>query len=156
MIAGRHSRGWQTIIADLALILFMVTAAAMDSESRKADGAGAAKEAMPMRAEPLAVYRPSPGVPSLRQWLAGQAPDARQRLTIVSRYAPGEEEQAAQAALALATQAGAPARMLIEPSTRSEVMAVLAFDADGNWHADCKDGPVSGASRAAKGDNPCE
>jgi hypothetical protein len=131
MIAGRHSKSWQTIIADLALILFMVTAAAMDSESGKhSSGQVAAKEKMPLRAEPLAVYRPSPGTPSLGQWLAGQAPDARQRLTIISRYAPGEERRAANAALDLAAEVGTPSRILIEPSTRSEVMAVLAFDAD--------------------------
>lgn len=151
MIASRQGRSWQTIIADLALILFMVTAAAMQRGGERKTHA-----ALPLHGEPLAVYRPAEGAPHLRQWLEDQAPDERQRLTIVSRYADGNEQKAARAALALAAEVAVPARIVIEPSEATEVLAVLAFDADTNWHADCTGEIVQGAASAARKDSPCE
>jgi hypothetical protein len=153
MIAGRAG-SWQTVIADLALILFMVTAAAMQRDKGSID-----QSPLPMRGEPLALYRPAEGAPPLGQWLAAQAPDARQRLTIVSRYAPGHAEEAANTAVALAGQAGeagAEARIVIEPGERSEVLATLAFDRDGNWHTDCKLEPLERAESASRKESPCE
>jgi hypothetical protein len=154
MIASRHGRGWQTIIADLALILFMVTAAAMQRGGQS--GPDGASDALPLHGEPLAVYRPSHGTPPLRQWLAAQAPDERQRLTVVARYAPGEAQQVSRAALAMAADSGTQPRIVIEPGGASEVLAVIAFDSEGDWHADCTGGPVQGAQGAARKDDSCE
>ena len=58
MIVARAGSGWQTVMADLCLILFMVTSAALAaqrglSEYREPQ---AAPQPAP-RAEPLAVYR---------------------------------------------------------------------------------------------------
>lgn len=153
MIVGKAG-SWQTVIADLALILFMVTAAAMQS-----DKSHTVAEQLPARGEPLAFYRSAEGAPPLAQWLAVQAPDARQRLTIVSRYAPGQAGEAMQAAVELAAQAGeasGEARIVVEPGEHSEVLAMLAFDRDGNWHTDCKPVPAEGAKRASRKDSPCE
>ncbi len=153
MIAGRAG-GWQTVIADLALILFMVTAAAMQRDKVRAG-----VEPLPLRGEPLALYRSAEGAPPLWQWLDAQAPDERQALTIVSRYTPGQAQAAASAALALAAEAGSdrePARIVIEPGERLEVLATLAFDRGDNWHTDCKPGPVEGALRASRKESPCE
>ena len=151
MIAGKLSRSWQVIIADLALILFMVTAAAM-----KRDREELANDPLPVRGEPVAIYREAKGAPPVRQWLADQAPDARQRLTIVARHTPGRADEAATAALALAAEAGTPARIVIEPSSRNEALAVLAFDRGGNWHADCTGNSLDGAQRAPGKESPCE
>lgn len=126
MIASRYGRSWQIIIADLSLILFMVTAAAM----QRGGGKDETHVAPPLRGQALAVYRPARGAQKLDQWLAAQAPDERQRLTIVARYLPGHELQVAQEALALAAEADEPARIVIEPSATQEVLAVLAFDAE--------------------------
>ncbi|MBN9504986.1 MAG: hypothetical protein J0I69_03075 [Altererythrobacter sp.] len=153
MIVGRAG-SWQTVIADLALILFMVTAAAMQRDKVRVGA-----EPLPMRGEPLAFYRAAEDAPPLAQWLAVQAPDPRQRLTIVARYAPGEAEQATHAAVALAAEAGeagGEARIVVEPGERSEVLAMLAFDRDGNWHTDCKQGLAEGAESASRKDSPCE
>jgi len=151
MIAGKHSKSWQTIIADLALILFMISAAAMQRENlRKAD------DPLPVRGEPMAIYRIAKDAPPLKQWLANQAPDARQRLTIVARYTPDGEDEAARAALALAAQTSLQARIVIEPADRAEVLAVLAFDKGGNWHADCNAGTTTGAQGADGKESPCE
>jgi hypothetical protein len=143
--------GWQTIIADLALILFMVSISA-------ADGAGAnapqpATQAV-LQAEPGAIYRAHADGPSLGQWLTRQPADPRQQLTVVSRYADDEAQAASAAALAWAGEAratGRAARIVLEPAEAEDLFAVLAFDAaDGGWHDACS----ASARLAADSDAP--
>ena len=131
---ARAGSGWQTLLADLSIILFMVTAAAL---SQSKDGAVAKGTAAPeppkasARSEPLAVYRNAPGAPPLGQWLAAQSPDPRQQLSIVAHYAPGGQQAAlsdASALLAQAGAAGAGARLVVEPGEGGTV-ATLAYDA---------------------------
>ncbi len=140
MIAGNiaGNGGWQTTIADLALILFMVSVAAIANQP---DGAGEGDHAaaalvnpLPAMGEPVAIYRGGAGMPGLDRWLADQTPDARQQLTVIARYPVGGAQDAAGAALALADQAGAAgyrARILLEPSPEAptgDVIAVLGYD----------------------------
>lgn len=124
MIA-RAGSGWQYALADLSLILFMVTAATL---------AHAGEQPLPVRAsaqgEPLALWRPGSGAPPLQEWLAAQSPDPRQQLTIVARYAAGEQAGALAQAQALAVSAGdagVTARIIIEPG-EGGVAATLAHD----------------------------
>lgn len=127
MIVARAGSGWQTVMADLCLILFMVTAAALAaqrglSEHRKSEPAP--------RAEPLAIYRAGPGAPPLAAWLAAQAPDPRQQLTVVARYRPGGEDEALALAARLLAEAGpqaARARVVVEPG-EDGTLAMLAYD----------------------------
>ena len=128
MVGGRT--GWQTTLADLALILFMVTAAAM---AERPDSAEPAESSAPVPAggEPLAIYRAARDAPELGEWLADQVRDQRQHLTIVARYAPGEAQRAARDALALQSEAlaaGHSARIVIEPADTGDLIAVLDFD----------------------------
>jgi hypothetical protein len=128
-VISRVSFGWQTTIADLALILFMVTAAGVRAPQQHPAKVPAVSP--PAHGEPLAVYRAQAGTPPLAVWLAEQAPDRRQRLTIVARYAPGEAAAAASAALDLAQEAGeggVSARIMLEPGAAPDVLATLAFD----------------------------
>jgi len=123
----RISSGWQTTMADLALILFMVSVAGLYSGHGKGTPAGP----MSARAEPIAVYSARDGAPPLVEWLAEQAPDSRQHLTIVARYRRGKAASAARKALELAEQSGAAgysARLVIEPGEKAEVLALLAYD----------------------------
>jgi hypothetical protein len=129
-VISRLSFGWQTTIADLALILFMVTAAGSRAQEQR-PAVAESVESPPAQGEPLAVYRSQAGAPPLSAWLAEQAPDRRQRLTIVARYAPGDAATAARAALDLAREAGTgggSARIVLEPGTGLAVLATLAFD----------------------------
>lgn len=119
MIA-RAGSGWQTVLADLSLILFMITAAAA-SELPTAPVPPPTSISLPALAAPVAVWREGPGAPSLRDWLVGSAPDPRLRLTIMA----GPEQ--ARAALALAAAAGRPARILLEPQAGSP-SATLTYD----------------------------
>jgi hypothetical protein len=153
MILGSMRGSWQMGTASLALILFMVVAA----DARQAARHRAA--VVPARAEPLAVYRPGEGAPSLRQWLVNEAPDDRQNLTIVAHYPGGESAGATRAALALADQAraqGLRARIVLEPSDTADIFAALAFDGRRDWHADCTKSAEQGAQRAARKDTSCD
>jgi len=127
----RSSFGWQTTMADLALILFMVTAAGIHAERQQQDRQPEAAAPLTPRAEPLAVYRAQAGAPPLGEWLAEQSPDRRQYLTIVARYRPGGAEAAALAAVGLAReagQAGVSARIVLEPGEAADLLATLAYD----------------------------
>lgn len=139
---ARTSMGWQTMLADLSLILFMVTAAAMADAPKVAPAKAATRPpprglADPARAEPVAIWLAAPGGPALGSWLAAQQPDSRQQLTIVASYGPGGAAQA-MARAQDASQAGgamaAKARIIIEPDPAAAkgaagaVRASLAYD----------------------------
>ena len=127
--------GWQTLLADLALILFMVTAAAM-AASPPNDPHPKPAKIRPEHAttEPIAVWRAGGTAPPLGRWLREEAPDPRQQLTIAVRYAPGGLPAALARATQLAAEAqatGVAARVLVEPGA-DEAVATLAYDRVGD------------------------
>lgn len=134
MIGAATRIGWQTTLADLSLILFMITAAAMAEKPDlpQPEAAPAVVGApVPARGEPLAIYRAAPGAPPIGTWLASQPRDDRQHLTIVARHTAGETATATRAALALAREAeaaGHSARIVIEPAPSGDLIAVLDYD----------------------------
>jgi hypothetical protein len=140
---------WQTILADLALILFMMTAAALANAPDgpilpKAVKPGPAAKTPPLhppapspRGEPVAVWRNGPGAPDLGDWLAQQARDPRLRVSILVRHAVGQERAAlgrAEALVAAAGKRGAGARIVIEPGgkdgSENGASVLLAYDAE--------------------------
>lgn len=135
---------WQTILADLAMILFMMTAAALANAPDGPLLPGAVKAPPPAkpaprplapspRAEPVGVWRDDPGAPGLAEWLAQQARDPRLRVSFLVRHAPGQERAALARAEALVMAAGARgagARIVIEPGRDDSASVVLAFDAE--------------------------
>lgn len=121
----RAGTGWQYLLADLALILFMVTAAALAHSEDQPKLA-----TLSPQGEPLALYRVEAGAPPLGTWLQDQSPDARQQLTIVAQYRPGGQAEALSRAETLAEEAGeagAQARIVIEPG-EGGTTATLAYD----------------------------
>lgn len=120
MIA-RMGSGWQTVLADLSLILFMVTATAVSDAPVEAP-TPAAPAKLPALGEPVAVWRSEPGGPDLARWLASQPTDPRQQLTLVAAPADGA------AALAESVRLPRPARVLIEPGLSGPPYATLTFD----------------------------
>ena len=153
----RPGSGWQTILADLSLILFMVSVSAVRDPVPVSHEP--ARPAI-LQAEPAAIYRLAEGGPTLGQWLAGQAPDPRQRLTIVAHYADGQGQAASAGALALADEAdaaGAPALVMLAPGATDDLYAVLAFDTpDGGWHDICSAAAKDQARPAAQKELSCE
>jgi hypothetical protein len=130
----RVGTGWQTIIADLSMILFMLTASAVTRQSHAARAANPPASA-PMRpavepaprSEPIAVWIAGEGAPPIKQWLAQQPRDSRQQVTVTATYAPGAMDEALAQAQALARQAG-EARVVVEPGPPG-LRVVLSYDA---------------------------
>lgn len=127
--------GWQTSLADLSLILFLIAASAVGRHQREQEHQPAPRAAPPPSAqgEPLAVYAAAPGAPPLARWLADQAPDPRQQLTITARYGaePGAQGRALGEAARLLAEAqglGRRARLVVEPG-EGPARVALAFDA---------------------------
>jgi hypothetical protein len=126
----RAGTGWQTLMADLSIILFMVTAAALSQAGTGKAQSGHAQLAPSQRGEPIAVYRSGKGAPPLAQWLGAQPRDERQMLTIVSTYRPGQQAEALARATALAQDAfagGVLTRLVVEPGP-GDATATLAYD----------------------------
>ena len=124
---ARAGTGWQYLMTDLSMILFMITAAAVGEAPPDPPRAAAqppAPVAPPALGEPIAVWSGGAGAPPLPQWLAAQPSDPRQRLTIVAPL------DAAPAALQLAAQAQRPARVLLESGTSGAPFATLTYDQD--------------------------
>ena len=150
MIAHTVRSSWQTILADLSLILFMVTASALANSSDGPLGndndpparSHPARPATPPpnqppriqpipQAEPVGVWRPEPGAPPLPQWLAEVARDPRLRLTITVHFAPGGRDAALAQALRLDRAAGVrgeTARIVVEPGLPAGANAVVGYD----------------------------
>jgi len=137
---ARGSHGWQLILADLALILFLLTLSALPSSDAEAGRRLATAELrergtrQQQRAEVAAaqaLFRPVPGGPALGEWLSDQQPDPRATLTIFAVHAPGREAAAWRSAEALAAEArarGARVRTIISAGTADAVYASLAYD----------------------------
>lgn len=135
----RGGQGWQTSLADLSLILFLVAAAAASQQAAKPSvkpparaSSSQSSPAPSPQTEPLSVYVAAPGAPPLAQWLREQAADPRQQLTITARYGPGEGAQSralteAGQLLAEAGAQGRSARIVVEPGMGA-VRAALAYD----------------------------
>jgi hypothetical protein len=121
----RAGSGWQYVLADLSMILFMTTAAALSQEDAPTVTATAR---VPTRSEPVAVWRQAPGAPPLAQWLADQGRDQRRQLTIVSHYAEGQQAAALEAARGLLGQGTGSVRLIVEPG-EGGLAASLAYDA---------------------------
>lgn len=127
------SMPWQTILADLALILFMMTAAALASAPDTPLLPKSPPPAPSVRGEPVGVWREGPGMPRLADWLAQQGRDPRLRVSILVRHLGGHELAALAHAQALVTEAGArgaSARIVIEPGREDAASVVLAYDAE--------------------------
>ncbi len=131
----RNTNSWQLILADLALILFLVTAAALSaSGGLKALAQAETKEPLlePASVAPAqALYRAGPGLPTLGEWLARQDLDPRAALTITAQHAPGQEERAwadARAMAATAQAMGVRSRVIIREGEADAIYASFAYD----------------------------
>lgn len=138
LMAGRRP-SWPLILADLALILFLITLTGLGEDESEADpgvmaaarGGSRQVVAEAVVAPAQALYRPVAGGPSLEEWLAGQPNDPRATLTIFAHYTPGKEAAAWAEASALARQAAASklaVRTILTRGEESDLYASLAYD----------------------------
>ena len=126
----RGFSGWQTALADLALILFVVVAAA-----HREGAADSAPEDAPDPIElalgqPMAVFRQS-GDADLTRWLASRELAQGEIATVIVRHEPGRAAQAVDEAATLLAEierTGKEARLLVETSRFPETLVVIAHD----------------------------
>jgi hypothetical protein len=138
---GRGGQGWQLILADLALILFLMTLSALpaveaeavrDHADHDAPAADRPSIAPTEIAAAQALYRPVAGGPGLATWLAAQPRDPRATLTVFVRHRPGGEAAAWEKAQAMTQDAqasGVAIRTIITAGQENDVYASLAYDA---------------------------
>lgn len=125
--------GWHFVLADLALILFLVTLQGLAGEAALPHGARQAVSHAPevVIAPAQALFRPVKGGSGITEWLAGQPRDPRATLTILAHYPPGGEQPAWRAAEQMAREAGdsgVAVRTILVRSTAPDLYASLAYD----------------------------
>lgn len=93
------SGSWLVPLADLSLILFIVTGGVVTV------GAGRDQDVTPAEGVAAALYVDGPGAPPLVDMLATHDLSQGEQLTVQGYYAPGERAQVAARTQALARQA---------------------------------------------------
>lgn len=116
---ARAGTGWQYVMTDLSLILFMITAAALRDAPPTLQPPA---PLVPAEGEPVALWRGGAGTLPLRAWLDQTAHDPRLQLTV---HAPISD---AAHALALGRAAGRPARIVLDPQPGAATYAALTYD----------------------------
>ncbi|MFC3098937.1 hypothetical protein [Alteraurantiacibacter palmitatis] len=127
---------WLVPLADLSMILFIITAAALSAQN-PAPLQEHMREGGFAQGAAMAVFVDAPGGPALAEWLAVRPPGPGELLTLEARYAAGERAQVDARAHELAAQAiaaGVEPRVILQAapagSARSTLRAVIAHDAD--------------------------
>ncbi len=127
MIASQSGR-WDVLLADLALILFIVTLGGLVSMPTSK----AAEKPKLAIAPSQALFRKVEGGPSIGEWLEGQPRDPRATVTIFVSYRPDDASASLTTAAQLIKEArssGVAVRTVIKASDSSDIYASLAFDA---------------------------
>ena len=128
---------WQLVLADLALILFLVTLCALayaGPETPTPDDQNPDAINNPLAAhvaQSQALFRPVEGGPSLAQWLAQRPRDQRATVTVFARHSGADHAAIWGAARALADDAarsGFAVRVVITSGPSSDLHASLAYD----------------------------
>lgn len=127
-------QSWQLVLADLALILFLVTLSGLanDEDAKPTVDGEFSSSQEPQFAPSQALFRPSVAGPTLREWLYDQPFDTRSTVTVYAQYGGEGREAAWEAARRLANQAeeaGYAVRVVIARGQESDLHASLAYDA---------------------------
>ena len=120
-MTGRTGKHWQTILADLALILFIVSASALKL--------GQVGPRVVEDTQSMALWSADPAGEPLDDWLAAQDADDRLQLVLNVDYRPGHEAVALRHAQRLMRQAGRrPVRLVLEVAPSERITASLHYD----------------------------
>ncbi|WP_370033406.1 hypothetical protein [Qipengyuania mesophila] len=132
----RAASGWQTATADLALILFLITAQAVREEQPAQAVASESKTPAPVASSALALHKPAPEE-SVRKWLLATVTDERQVATITVSYTPEGRARAlveGERLLEEAEAAGVAARLVAMPDAQDDTVISVDYlreEADG-------------------------
>ncbi|MEP1422166.1 MAG: hypothetical protein ABJK59_10395 [Erythrobacter sp.] len=135
---GSTNNGWQLVLADLSLILFLVTLTALVNTSDEANAWHARTSVVaPLHVAPSyvapsqALFRPTARGPNLAQWLAEQPADPRATLTIIAQYSSTDKDLVWADAHRMASSiapSDVPVRVVITKGEQSDLYASLAYD----------------------------
>ena len=138
---------WLVPLADLSMILFVVTGAALAQQaapvmrSRVEDG----RQTGFVQTVPVAMLTDAPGGPPLAQWLAGNGRDATGLVTIEGHFAAPADRPRIEARVGTladeARAAGVEPRVVVEPGAASQVVTVFAYDRDPEMAQDLLEEP---------------
>lgn len=134
--AATPGASWLVPLADLSMILFVVTGAALAQQAAPAsappDEAG--RQTGFVQTVPVAMLTDAPDGPPLAQWLAGNGGDATGLVTIEGHFAASTDRPRIEARVSTladeAREAGVEPRVVVEPGTASQVVTVFAYDRD--------------------------
>lgn len=125
----RAISGWQTATADLALILFLITAQAVRDEPEQATPELRQDGQVPIASSALAVHKPAPGE-DVRGWLLATVTDERQVATVTVSYTPDHRDAAlveGSRLLGEAEKAGISARLVAIPDIRDDTVISVEY-----------------------------
>lgn len=127
------SSSWQIILADLSLILFVTTLAALASAQARDTTNTARKDNADQFAvaQGQSLFRRRENGIGFAPWLEEQIPDPRQRLTIFVRHRPDSQEAIWREVRGMereAIAAGYSPRLIIETAEENDIYASLVFD----------------------------
>jgi len=129
-VSIRGFSGWQTALADLALILFVVVAAAHREGAADTAPQDAPDPIELALGQPMAVFRQG-GDADLTRWLATRELAQGEIATVIVRHEPGRAAHAVDEATTLLAEierTGKEARLLVETSRFPETLVVIAHD----------------------------
>jgi hypothetical protein len=134
--AAPTGASWLVPLADLSMILFVVTGAALAQQAapatrpREEEG----RQTGFVQTVPVAMLTDAPGGTPLAQWLAGNGSDATGLVTIEGHFAAPADRPRIEARVSTladeARAAGVEPRVVVEPGTASQVVTVFAYDRD--------------------------
>lgn len=125
----RTTSGWQTITADLALILFLITAQAAVEPSERPAPVASEKRAAAESTSALAVHNPARGE-NIADWLRDTVTDRRQVATISIEYRPGARAAAlaeGDRLLEEAEGAGVEARLMVAKGAADQTVVAVDY-----------------------------
>lgn len=141
MIWRSKSSNWQTVIADLSLILFLVAAFALGKTGETPPAADQSSSGDKAReGVPISVWRDGPDAIAPYAWLTEQLPDNAARPNMMVRYRDGEFENAWHRASKIRAQLGPSGenmRILLQPAQYDSVEIYLQHD-----RASSETGPI--------------
>lgn len=134
MIRGDNN-SWLVPLADLSLILFIVTGATLAGTLGKAPAEEEEARSMGGIAQgvPASVHIDFEDGPSLSEWLLQYSPGPGEQLTIQAMHTPQDRAAVIQRAEQLAQQAisaGQQPRVIIQPASETRITSIFAHDRD--------------------------
>lgn len=131
-----NASNWLIPLADLSLILFVITAATLARQGPPNDAPPPPPPAPTgsfAQGVPASVHIDRPGGPSLGEWLASYPLGVGEQLTVEGYFTPAERAAISARAEDLAQQAiaaGFQPRVILQPASHNQVQALIAADAD--------------------------